>query len=72
MDSGDAFGFGGKLLLPFSESFLIGVYFEHVTADLEEIELTAQPTLSFALEDGPVIAIDAVRSCGTARQSSHL
>ncbi len=60
-DSEDVFGFGGKLLLPFSERFLIGVYFEHLTADLEEIKLsTVQPTLSFTLEDGPVIPIDLV------------
>jgi hypothetical protein len=61
MDSGDAFGFGGKLLFPFSDRFLMGVHFEHFTADLEEIELsTAQPTLSFTLEDGFVIPIDTV------------
>jgi hypothetical protein len=60
-DSEQVFGFGGRLFLPFKDKFSIGLYFEHLSGDFDDIELSsAQPTMSFTTETGFVVPIDTV------------
>ncbi len=61
-DSEQVFGFVTKVMLPFSDKFLVGLQFTHLRGDLEDIKFnSAVPAFSFDIpEIGVTIPIDDV------------